>query len=71
MKQIILEKQVPVGAEVVSVCGGRLVLVWGAYGLAMAGLWNLAGGDSLAQAAAWGVAIALGLGLWRFDRGAH
>ncbi len=44
-------------------CVGRLLFLWGCYGLAMEWLWRFAGSDAPAQAAAWAVAIALGLGL--------
>ena len=42
---------------------GRLLLLWGCYGLAMEWLWRLAGSHALAQTAAWAIAITLGLGL--------
>ena len=44
-------------------CVGRLLFLWGCYGLAMEWLWRFAGSDALAQTAAWAIAITLGLGL--------
>ncbi|HEY6449229.1 MAG TPA: hypothetical protein VIX60_00945 [Candidatus Cybelea sp.] len=62
MKQTILESGTLDGTRA-GPCVGRLLFLWGCYGLAMEWLWRFAGSDAPAQAAVWAVAIALGLGL--------
>jgi hypothetical protein len=37
-------------------CLGRLVFIWGVYGLAMAALWQAAHGNRAAETLAWGIA---------------
>lgn len=62
MKQIILETTVSEpSAE--RICHGKLVLVWGLYGVAMAVFWNLAGASRPAEAATWAFAVVTGPGL--------
>ena len=62
MKQTILESRVS-GETLGGPSLGRLLFLWGCYGLAMEWLWRLAGTDALAQAATWAAAILLGFGL--------
>ena len=62
MKQIILESRFRSNA-LGSVCLGRLAATWGLYGCAMALLWRLSGGNALAQAIVWLVALAAAAGL--------
>jgi hypothetical protein len=60
MKQITLESH-PIGLE--RPCLGRLFVMWGLYGLAMALLWRLAGGSPLVEAVVWTLAVGAGMGL--------
>jgi hypothetical protein len=38
-------------------CAGRLLLVWGTFGLGMAALWGLAHGNPRADAAIWALGL--------------
>jgi hypothetical protein len=58
MKQTILH---PRPAPLVEICAGKLLFVWALYGYAVSLLWKLAGGDSWAHAAIWGLAAVAGL----------
>jgi len=62
MKQIILSTRgtpKPVEAP----CLARLALFAALYGGAIAVLWGIAGGDSLARAGVWAIAMVAGLAL--------
>lgn len=62
MKQIALKQNFSHEASV-GPCSGRLFLVWGAYGAAMAWLWQAAGQGDRAHAAVWALALAAGIAL--------
>ena len=59
MKQITLKTSCGHAIDV-SACPSKLLAIWGIYGLALAALWQLAGGNPWAQAAIWLVALAGG-----------
>ena len=62
MKQITLEATVrPVGLK--EVCTGRLLFVWGLFGVGMVALWSLAGPSAGAHAIVWAIGIVAGLAL--------
>jgi hypothetical protein len=44
-------------------CAGKLFLVWGTFGLAMAAIWGAAHGSPVADAAIWALGLVAGLGL--------
>ncbi len=60
MKQITLRKAMERPAP--SSCAGRLLFIWGGYGIAIAWLWSLTPRDAGSQAAVW--ALALLAGVW-------
>jgi len=47
----------------VEICAGKLLFTWALYGYAVSLLWKLAGGDSWAHVAIWGLATVAGLAL--------
>ena len=51
-------------------CAGRLLFIWGGYGVAIAWLWSLTAGDAGSQAAIWALALLAGLWLLLGMRGA-
>ena len=62
MKQIILKTQDDrdLGR---GVCTGRLLMVWGLYGWAVAVFWRSAGSNPWAQASVWALALLAALAL--------
>jgi hypothetical protein len=62
MKQIILKTQTnwELGR---GVCPGRLLMIWGLYGWAVAALWRSAGSNPWAQASVWALALLAALAL--------
>jgi hypothetical protein len=62
MKQIILKNRTG-GDPASRICSGRLLMVWGLYGWAVAALWRSAGSDPWAQACVWGLALLAALAL--------
>ncbi len=62
MKQITLNRYSSDPARA-SVCSGRLLLLWGAFGLAVAWLWSAVGVSGAAHAAVWALALAGGAAL--------
>ena len=62
MKQITLD-QYSGDASSTGACPGRLFVLWGGYGAAMAWLWTAAGGSDAAHAVVWAIALAAGAAL--------
>ncbi|HEY6325997.1 MAG TPA: hypothetical protein VIW73_05705 [Candidatus Cybelea sp.] len=69
MKQIILRPDYATEAEAGGLCLARLALTWAAYGYAVALLWRALPHDPLASAAAWAVALLVGLALAVWTKG--
>ncbi|HLY01268.1 MAG TPA: hypothetical protein VKR56_02085 [Candidatus Cybelea sp.] len=44
-------------------CAGKLFLVWGAFGLGLAAVWDVAHGNPVADAAIWAVGLVAAAGL--------
>jgi hypothetical protein len=62
MKQIILKPELP-AISGSTPCLFKLALLWGAYGLVVAAIWQCAGSDFAAKAAVWALAVAAAAGL--------
>jgi len=54
MKQTILNYYPAKASR--GICLGRMLFIWGLYGLAMEWIWRLAGGGAVAQTAVWAFA---------------
>jgi hypothetical protein len=63
MKQITLNNDLSGFPHRARLCLKGLLLRWGAFGLAVAVLWRLAGDDGWAQAGVWAIAVIAGFGL--------
>ncbi|MGA8576104.1 MAG: hypothetical protein WB609_10570 [Candidatus Cybelea sp.] len=61
MKQIILKSQTMTWSD--AACPGRLLAIWGLFGIGAAMLWRMAGADLWAEAGVWIVALIAALGL--------
>jgi hypothetical protein len=61
MKQITLKTEPD--STSTRLCIGRLAVLWGLYGAAMALLWNLAGSTPEARGVAWAMALLVGFAL--------
>jgi hypothetical protein len=61
MKQITLKTETYVAQP--RLCVGKLALLWGLYGAAMALLWNLTGSAPEGRGVAWAMALLVGFAL--------
>ena len=69
MKQIILQQTIQ-ETPYAGPCLTRLAFIWGGYGIAIAWLWRLTGGDAWSQGAVWALALLAGVWLLLRMRGA-
>jgi hypothetical protein len=61
MKQIILRNEADLSAQ--QVCASKLIFVWALYGVGMAVVAGFLGHSAWGQAAAWAIALMIGLRL--------